>query len=139
MRLVHSHLVEIRIASWAVPRVIVKERVADALEGFELKNHCELVAQRLEFFPVHAIAEPRLLRQEIAMRAQPHPRSFEWGARGFAGRLIKLLDHGPAGLPADAYPRVRKIEERQSGDVSGLHPARFPLRGWNGDGADGSR
>jgi hypothetical protein len=32
------------------------------------------------------------------MRAQPHPRSFERGTRGFSGRLVELLDYRPVGL-----------------------------------------
>src|SRR5262247_2313596 len=118
MRFVHCHFTEVRIASFSRPSVIMEERVADALEGFELENHGEFVAQRLKSFPVRAVAEPCLLRQEIAIRAQPDPRSFEWGSRGFAGRLVELLDHCPVGLSADTDPRIRKIEERQAGDVS---------------------
>src|SRR5688572_13322628 len=107
MRFVHGQPVEVRIASWADSRVIVEERVADALEGFELKNHCELGPQRLEIFSVCAVAESRLLGQEIAICAQPHPRSFERDAGCFAGRLVELLDHCAVGLPTDTDPRMR--------------------------------
>ena len=64
--------------------------------------------------------------------------SDERGTRGFAGRLVELLDHRSVGLLLDPDPRIRKIEKSQAGDVSRLHTTCIQFCCRNGDGTDGS-
>src|SRR6476619_7448696 len=111
MRLIDGKLRECRIAAARAAGVVVEQRVANALERLQLKNHGECTAQRLECRADDAIAEYGLLSQEVSLCAQPDSCAAQRHAgRGTCG-LIELLKHQAMSLAAHTDPRVGQIQQ----------------------------
>ena len=126
----HGEAIKIRHPAGSARAVERKQRVAHALEGLELENHRERLADRPKCDAVVAITEHRALGQKIAFDAQPEMRAGEWHSLGFARELIELFQREILVVASHREPRIGEIQQGEAGQVAGLQPARIKLDGW---------